>query len=72
MSILLSENGILDIVGWPTKPAYELHQAIAKAQAVHAVQYLEGKCEEHREHDIDVCRFMCPDCVKQIHEELGL
>ena len=40
-----------------------------------AVQYLEGKCDctyfvgdkyvqyEHR--------YLCPDCMKQIHEELG-
>ena len=81
MSILLSENGILDIVGWPTKPAYELHQAIAKAQAVHAVQYLEAPCTQHPYFpyrlqgdcaDYHDHRFDCPDCMKQIHEELNI
>ena len=37
-----------------------------------AVQYLEDKCDKHREHDVDVCRFMCLDCMAEIHKELGL
>jgi hypothetical protein len=32
MDRLLSEQEIIDILGWPTMPDYELHQATAAAQ----------------------------------------
>jgi hypothetical protein len=33
---LLSEQGIIDILGWPTLPDYELHRATAAAQLAKA------------------------------------
>jgi len=86
MSILLSDEKILKILADYSKAWYALSeeeqdkisphlgekQALAKAAAIHAVQWMEAPCDKHREHDIDVCRFMCPDCMKQIHEELGI
>lgn len=36
MERLLSEQEIIDILGWPTMPDYELHQATAKAQLAKA------------------------------------
>ena len=74
MSILLSKKEISDVLGSQGDWVQDI-LAVAEAQAIHAVQYLEGKCDctyfvgdkyvqyEHR--------YLCPDCMKQIHEELG-
>jgi hypothetical protein len=46
--------------------------------AIHAVQYLEEPCTEHpywrnlHENLYEKYRYLCPDCMKQVHEELGI
>jgi len=81
MSILLSEKeqfrARIDAIAKCDKPTDEnIFTCELEAQARKVVQYLEGKCDctyfvgdkyvqyEHR--------YLCPDCMKQIHEELGI
>ena len=79
MSILLSKKEISDVLGSQGDWVQDI-LAVAEAQAIHAVQYLEAPCTEHPfnlfgsgnlvrfiEH-----RYLCPDCMKQIKGELGI
>jgi len=89
MSILLSDWEIVKVLPADTDSECGVCDKIAKAAAIHAVQYLEGKCEEHMIDDDDIPydetimyllygwayylhKFMCPDCMKQVREELGI
>lgn len=85
MSILLSGEQLNDIMQMGGTPI-DYSDVIAKNAAIQAVQYLEGKCIEHYSvfkspskqmygHDgqfFMLRRIDCYECLKQIHEELGI
>ena len=63
----------------PCEPWTQASTHLAKAAAIHAVQYLEEPCTEHgtylfhfKPQPLHSHRFDCTDCMKQIHEELGI
>ena len=81
MSILLSDGQIL--AQWTSMTGissteYGICKAVAKAAAIHVVQYLEGKCDDGKhamscgdgEYVWARHRYNCPNCMKQIHEEI--
>jgi hypothetical protein len=51
---------------------------VAKAAAIHAVQYMEEACTEHLYNDSWVSqnyhrhRYDCPKCREKYHKELGI
>jgi hypothetical protein len=81
MSILLSDEKI-----WYAHSGNSMwsdqqkHRSIAKAAAIHAVRRLEEPCTEHPFPDswgiaqpkCETHRYLCPDCMNQIHEEIGV
>jgi len=76
MSILLSVVQ-LDQIGRLYPHGKAQREATAKAAAIHAVQYLREPCSEHiwycnEESGRYPHRYACPDCMKQIHEELRI
>ena len=69
-SILLTENEIREYEG-----IYGFNRVnygtIAKAAAIHAVQYLEGKCPHTDSRGVAPRRIVdCPDCMANIKMEL--
>jgi hypothetical protein len=78
MSILLSDQEIEALAN--SDETCVTAYMVAKAAAIHAVQYLEGKCAEHPmvfaideltgKHPYPGNRYDCPICMKQIHEQL--
>ena len=79
MSILLSEKeqfrAKIDAIGKYDKPTDEnIFTCELEAQARKVVQYLEGLCPNvsHESIHFECKRVNCPDCMKQIHEELGI
>jgi len=83
MSILLSDEELRTIGlciiaqsrdGYVTgEGVTQMQRDTAKAAAIHAVQYLEELCPNvsHKSVHFECKRVNCPDCMKQIHEELG-
>jgi len=78
MSILLSEKeqfrAKIDAIGKYDKPTDEnIFTCELEAQARKVVQYLEELCPNvsHESIHFECKRVNCPDCMKQIHEELG-
>jgi len=90
MSILLSDGDICQVIISPSSDGDDTYilprtffMDLAKAQAIHAVQYLEEPCAEHPQFAFDSSgepvaqgnfshRYLCPDCMKQIKKELGI
>jgi hypothetical protein len=102
MSILLSDDGICKAcpaVGMRTTKYKQLrcspakclvhpdYKNMVKAAAIHAVQYLEEPCTEHKvdgadpwehslyeigKHTYFSHRRECDDCMAEIHKELGI
>ena len=78
MSILLSDEELAHIEVEDTNDdALEVstctscQRIVAKATAIHAVQYLEGECPHADSRGVAPRRIVdCPDCMKQIHEEI--
>jgi len=58
----------------PCEPWTQASIHLTKTQAIHAVQYLEGLCPNvsHESIHFECKRVNCPDCMKQVHEELGI
>jgi len=69
MSILITEQEVWKMT---------VGKQIAKAAAIHAVQYLEEPCTEHPQRDdrdfswFWQHRYLCPDCMANIKKELGI
>jgi len=86
MSILLSEKeqfrARIDAIAKCDKPTDEnIFTCELEAQARKVVQYLEEPCTEHPYFpyrlqgdcaDYHDHRYDCPDCMKQVHEELNI
>lgn len=72
--------------GWRDNPDYcgKCTRITRRQSAIHAVQYLGGKCTCHPENELETInddgefitvqlrKMDCPDCMKQVHEELGI
>jgi hypothetical protein len=84
MSILLSDWDIEKVLPIPDEKCGRCNcgvcDKVAKAAAIHAVQYLEGKCDGNHEisgDDVSAylanpCRLNCPECQEKYHKELGI
>jgi hypothetical protein len=84
MSILLSDEE-LDKHYSTTWQEFDIEDVL-KAAAIHAVQFMEGKCTEHKvagralqdEVYFTVVgfyykhHFLCPECREKYHKELGI
>lgn len=88
MSILLSDKKINQLFSQSREEQHHNNLAgrngrfeylLTKASTIHTVQYLSGACPhgigDFRASDRVVTmsqRFNCPDCMAEIHKELGI
>lgn len=87
MDILLSDVEIADLFGVFTEETDEYDTAVAKAQAIKLIKYLEEPCKEHKiivvggsynhgsiikHYDFAAHRYNCTECLAEIKKELGI